>query len=187
MFSEDSQKRQIELLKRIADGDRQSFSELYDEFADILFATAINVTRRHETAEEVVQDVFVQIWQKAKLYNSARGKPLTWAIVLTRNRSIDRVRALQRQISLTERMENETLSAEETDSLHCSAVSDSFALAEKALQKLPPNQKKVIELVILQGFTMSEAATHLGEPVSAIKARVRRGLTKLRSRLPERF
>ena len=82
MQSDDPQYFEIELLKKIAQGDRQSFSELYDRFVRVLFSTAMIVTRQREIAEEVVQDVFVQIWKRASLYNPGRGKPLPWAIVL---------------------------------------------------------------------------------------------------------
>ena len=109
MHADDLQEREIDLLRKIAEGDQQSFSALYDRFADVLYATAWTVTRKHEVAEEVVQDVFVQIWLKASTYNSQRGRPLGWAITLTRNRAIDRIRSAGRQSRLLEQIQQDRL------------------------------------------------------------------------------
>jgi RNA polymerase sigma-70 factor (ECF subfamily) len=182
MDAEDPREREIELLREVARGNRQSFSELYDRFASVLFATALSVTRQHDLAEEVVQDAFVQIWQKAALYDPARSKPLTWAIALTRNRAIDRLRALQRGTQLRERFQNETPQPafDAADAFQLTALADSSARAREALKKLPLEQQQAIELVVLQGCTMPEAAQRLGETLLTIKGRVRRGLIRLR-------
>lgn len=186
MPSENLQEREILLLTRIAKGDRESFSELYDRFADILFATAMTVTHQREIAEEVVQDVFVQIWQKASLYNPGRGKPLTWAITLTRNRAIDRLRGQHRQARLLEDAQREgppNDPASQPDSSHLAAIAESADLARQALVKLPPDQRKAIEMVFLQGLTMAQVADQTGELLPTIKGRVRRGLLRLRELL----
>ncbi|RYD71043.1 MAG: sigma-70 family RNA polymerase sigma factor, partial [Verrucomicrobiaceae bacterium] len=99
--------QEIELLRRVSKGDRLAFSELYDRFSGLLFATAYRILNNQEGAEDVLQDVFVQIWEKAPLYDSSRGKPLTWAVTLTRNKAIDRLRSLQRRGRLQEQVEKE--------------------------------------------------------------------------------
>src|SRR6187399_422513 len=106
---------EIDLLKRIGLGDRLAFSDLYDRFSGVLFATAFRVLNNQEAAEDVLQDVFVQIWEKAPLYDPARGKPLTWAVTLTRNKAIDRLRSVQRRHRLQDDVEKENSTNEQFD------------------------------------------------------------------------
>ena len=90
---------EIELLKRIGQGDRRSFEELYDRFAGVLFSTAYRMLKNQQAAEDVLQDVFIQIWKKAPLYSPGRGRPMTWALTITRNKAIDLLRATRRRIA----------------------------------------------------------------------------------------
>ena len=91
---------EIELVRQVGQGDQRSFAALYDRFAMVLFSTAFRVLRNQEAAEDVLQEVFVQIWKKAPLYDSTRGRPLTWALTLTRNKAIDVLRSMQRRSCL---------------------------------------------------------------------------------------
>ena len=97
----------VALLRRVAQGDRRGLEELYDRFANLLFTVAHRVLNDQQATEDVLQDVFVQIWEKAPLYDVSRGKPLTWAITLTRNKAIDQLRAIQRRGRLAESAERE--------------------------------------------------------------------------------
>src|SRR4030088_628373 len=99
---------EAELLRQIGAGDPDSFEDLYDRFSGVLFSAALQILNDQREAEDVLQDVFVQIWDKAKLYNAARGKPLTWAMTLTRNKAIDRLRSTQRRYRLKDQVEQET-------------------------------------------------------------------------------
>ena len=99
---------EIELLESIGRGDRASFHALYERYSGVLFSTAYQVLNNQAEAEDVLQDVFVQIWDKAKLYDRTRGKPLTWALTLTRNKSIDRLRSAQRRHRLKDEVEKES-------------------------------------------------------------------------------
>jgi RNA polymerase sigma-70 factor (ECF subfamily) len=131
----------------------------------------------------VVQDVFIQIWDKAKLYDPAKGKPLTWALTLTRNRSIDRIRAIQRRTRLRDDFEKETVADESAgirEALSGVDASEKSQILRDAVGRLSPEQRKVIELAFFGGFTQSEIADRLGEPLGTVKARARRGLMKLK-------
>ena len=96
---------EIDLLRRTGQGDRRSFEQLYERFSGVLFSTAYRVLNSPEAAEDVLQDVFIQIWEKAPLYDPERGKPLTWAVTLTRNKAIDRLRSVQRRNRLQDEVE----------------------------------------------------------------------------------
>ena len=181
---------EIELLKRVAQGDRRSFEQLYDRFAGVLFSTAYRVLNNQEAAEDVLQDVFVQIWDKAPLYDPARGKPMTWAVTLTRNKAIDRLRSAKRRHRLSDEIERESKSGEQfddRDSFAAVASVEQGALVRAAIEKLSADQRQAIELAFFSYLTQVEIAERLGEPLGTIKARIRRGLMKLRELLGPRL
>jgi RNA polymerase sigma-70 factor (ECF subfamily) len=174
---------ELDLLARVAKRERAAFEQLYDRYANILYATAMKFLKEDADAQDVVQDVFIQIWDKAKLYDPAKGKPLTWALTMTRNRSIDRIRAIQRRTRLRDDFEKETVldeSAGVRESLSGVDASEKSQVLRDAVGRLSPEQRKVIELAFFRGFTQSEIADRLGEPLGTVKARARRGLMKLK-------
>ena len=92
-------------IRAVANGDRTSFRKLHERFSALLYSTIFKVLNNHEDTEDVLQEVFAQIWGKAHLYDSGKGKPLTWANTMARNRAIDRYRSKRRRSSLAERYE----------------------------------------------------------------------------------
>ena len=174
---------ELDLLARVAKRERAAFEQLYDRYANILYATAMKFLKEDADAQDVVQDVFIQIWDKAKLYDPAKGKPLTWALTLTRNRSIDRIRAIQRRTRLRDDFEKETVADESAgirEALSGVDASEKSQILRDAVGRLSPEQRKVIELAFFGGLTQSEVADRLGEPLGTVKARARRGLMKLK-------
>jgi RNA polymerase sigma-70 factor, ECF subfamily len=180
---------ELDLLARITNRERVAFEELYTRYSNILYATAMKFLKEDADAQDVVQDVFIQIWDKAKLYDPAKGKPLTWALTLTRNRSIDRIRAIQRRSRLRDDFEKETVADESTgirEALSEVDASEKSQILRDAVGKLSPEQRRVIDLAFFGGLTQSEIADRLGEPLGTIKARARRGLMKLKEILGEK-
>jgi RNA polymerase sigma-70 factor (ECF subfamily) len=174
---------EMDLLARVAKRERAALEQLYDRYSNIIYATAMKFLKEDADAQDVVQDVFIQIWDKAKLYDPAKGKPLTWALTLTRNRSIDRIRAIQRRTRLRDDFEKETVvdeSAGVREALSGVDASEKSQILRDAVGRLSPEQRNVIELAFFSGFTQSEIADRLGEPLGTIKARARRGLMKLK-------
>jgi RNA polymerase sigma-70 factor (ECF subfamily) len=181
---------EIGLLRRIGEGDRRSFELFYDRVAGTLFGIACRLLNNREAAEDVLQDVFIQIWEKAPLYDPARGKPVTWAVTLTRNKAIDRLRSSRRRARLQDDLEREAGSSEQADdrnSFETVSAGESGKLAREALAKLPAEQRHALELAFFSGLTQSEIAERLGEPLGTIKARIRRGLAKLRELIEPRL
>ena len=177
------QSAEIELLKRIGQGDRQSFDQLYDRFSRVLFSIAYRLLGNQEAAEDVLQEVFVQIWEKAPRYDPARGKPLTWAVTLTRYRAIDLIRSMRRRGQLNEDAKQEAeVEAQFDDRSSFLAVADSeqHAFVREAIQKLSEEQREAIELAFFSSLTQTEIAERLNQPLGTVKARIRRGLIKLR-------
>ncbi len=174
---------EIALLQRVAQGDRRAFEELYDRFSGVLFSTAYRVLNNQEAAEDVLQDVFIQIWEKAPLYDPTRGKPMTWAVTLTRNKAIDRLRSTQRRNRLQDDVQRESETFEQFDdrsSFDAVASGETSKLVREAIQKLSKDQREAIELAFFSSLTQTEIAERLGEPLGTIKARIRRGMMKLK-------
>ena len=174
---------EIALLRRIAQGDHASLGELYDRFSGVLFSVAYRVLNNREATEDVLQDVFVQIWEKAPSYDPARGKPMTWAVTLTRNKSIDRLRSTQRRNRLQDDIERESQSLEQFDdrsSFEVVVSGEAGALVRPAIAKLSKDQREAIELAFFSSMTQTEIAARLKVPLGTVKARIRRGMMRMR-------
>ncbi len=177
-------------MQRVARGDRECFATLYDRFAGILFSAAYRILNNQHAAEDTLQEVFIQIWDKAAFYDPARGRPLTWAVTLTRHKAIDRLRSTVRRNRLQEDVEREAetfVQFDDRSAVDAAAVGETGALVRAAIHNLSKEQRKAIELAFYSSLTQSEIADHLQEPLGTIKARIRRGMIKLRNALNPEF
>ncbi len=173
---------QCRLLQGVAAGDVTAFGQLYDEFSGLMFSMALRILRDRSQAEDVLQDVFLQIWNRAEAYDSKLGKPLTWMITLTRNRAIDRLRANSRGKRLIEvALENGVGDPHESDSsFEATLRNETASNVRAAITWLPAEQRQAIELAFFGGLTQTEITSALGLPLGTVKARIRRGLIRLR-------
>jgi RNA polymerase sigma-70 factor, ECF subfamily len=173
------------LLHRIARGDRGAMEELYDQYSALLFSIAVKVLRDTGEAEEVLQEVFVQVWQRPDRFNQQLGSATSWLACVTRNRAIDRIRARQNRQRLTETLQGEEQASPAffAENADLALDPDAAVAVRKALQDLPVEQSQAIELTFFSGLTHQETADALGQPLGTIKARIRRGMLKLRDSL----
>lgn len=177
-----AEETQARLLGRIAQRDLQALSEFYDQIATPLFSVALRILGDSAEAEEAIQDVFVQIWEKAPTFDGLLGSAFHWALSITRHRAIDRLRSRQRRARLVEELietgsaDPVQISAPDSDA----AGADESAMLRTALSSLPIDQRQAIELAFFAGLSHPEIAEALGQPLGTIKARIRRGLLKLR-------
>lgn len=174
-----------ELLRRIGAGDRDAFAEFYDRHATLMFSVACKILNNSNEAEDVLQETFVQIWEKAERFNPNLGKASSWAATLVRNKCIDRIRAAQRRSRLAEEAGAEqAIAAEVRDTANEAMLGhDKARLIQTAITGLPAEQRRAIELAYFSGLTQDEIAQKLSAPLGTIKARIRRGLLKLRDEL----
>ena len=181
--------RDSELLRQIAAGDRLAFAEFYDRHSPLMFSVAAKILNDPGEAEDVLQETFVQIWEKAARFNPRLGKASSWAAILTRNRAIDKVRASQRRSRLAEASGREQSGAQIWHDTVNDALygPDKAKLIQSAIQELPPEQRRAIDLAYFSGLTQEEIAQKLNTPLGTIKARIRRGLLKLRDQLEGRL
>lgn len=142
---------------------------------------------QHQTdAEDVLQEVFVQLWKKGAAYDPARGTVFTWSVMIARHKAIDRLRARQRRHQLVEAATAESEAAFRASPSFAPDLNSPRAEHERvrtALSHISPPQRTAIELAFFSGLTQSEIAEKLGAPLGTIKARIRRGLLALRDGL----
>lgn len=175
---------EAELLRRIAQRDHAALGELYDGMGGVVFSLAMRMLSDQREAEEVVQDVFLQIWNKAATFDGSLGSVLSWSLGITRNRCIDYLRARQRRTRIVAEATLEA--ADEPES----AVPGAHALGEAeqkairaAVAGLPTEQQQAISMAFFGGMTHQEIADVMGEPLGTVKARIRRGMLKLKESL----
>src|SRR4051812_12869332 len=172
----------VELLHAVARGDEAALARLYDQYRVILFVLLVRILGSGEEAEDVLQDVFIQVWRRARDYDALRGKPFTWLVTLARSRAIDRLRLLgarQRLADATIQQQTDDIS----DALFDTIQAGQREVVQKALGSLPAEQKQTLLLAYYDGLTQSEIAARLGTPLGTVKTRMRSGMTKLRALL----
>jgi len=171
------------LLERIAQQDQTALAALYDRYARVLYWVALKSLGTAEEAEEVVLDVFSQVWRIAGRYDAAKGRVDTWLFMLTRSRVLDRLRSLQRvNKTATASIDLAQIQSAKggVDPVEDALITERRTLVLTALGSLPPEQRLVIELAYYQGLTQSEIATQTGTSLGTVKTRIRLGLSKLR-------
>ena len=186
MKSPEEIQEEVELITRTADGDQESFEKIYRRYSGAIFSTAYRILNDQQAAEDVMQDVFVQIWDKAGTYDSHRGKPLTWTMTLTKNKAIDRLRSQQRRNRLREEFEHESEIAPVREHIASDNVNqiEKGKIVRSAVMKLSSQQREAIEMAFFAGMTQSEIADQLHEPLGTVKARIRRGMMNLKDIIP---
>ena len=177
-----------QMLRGIANGDRTAFAAFHGRFSGMVYATAVQVLHNHEDAEDCTQEVFSSLWQKAGMYLDDRGKPSTWLAAMARNRAIDKLRARQRRGRLNDSFEDECRIDEpvtRNDPSKQAGVTEMTGHVRSAVMQLSPEQSEAIRMAFFEGLTQLEISQKTGEPLGTIKARIRRGLGRLRLLIKE--
>lgn len=185
--ADDRQHEDAALLQRMARGDPSACAALYDRFSRPLYALALRILGEPADAEDVVQDVFLALWEKAATFEAQRGSAFGWAVTLTRNRAIDKLRTRRRRTQLlADSFAGDLPGASAPpapDSLDNLSTQETSTAVRAALASLPAEQVRALELAFFSGLTQQEIAARLSEPLGTVKARIRRGLFKLRDTL----
>jgi RNA polymerase sigma-70 factor (ECF subfamily) len=173
-----------DLMQLVRQGDSAAFACIYERHSTAAFSLAYRMTQNRNAAEDVVQESFLSLWRSGARYDRTRGSVRTWVLGIVHNRAID---ALRRSIGHDRRRASdegleERFEAREHTDVEAGRREEAREV-RTALQELPADQSRVIELAYYGGFTHSEIATMLDTPIGTVKGRMRLGLQKLRHRL----
>jgi RNA polymerase sigma-70 factor, ECF subfamily len=171
-------------LGRMAQGDHSALAELYDRNARLVFSLALRILQNRADAEDVVQEVFAQVWTQAGRYDITRGAVAAWMLTMARSRAIDRLRSRNSRPetpSETRIVEDlpDTAPRQDLDLLSAEQVE----ILQRALNELPNAQRMALELAYYEGLTHAEIAERLSEPLGTVKTRIRQAVIKLRESL----
>jgi RNA polymerase sigma-70 factor (ECF subfamily) len=173
------------LVERVAAGDEDALSRLYDETSPVVFALALRILRNRADAEEAVLDTYSRAWRKAASYDVTRSSVLTWLIIMARSVSIDRLRSGARR-KISEPLEPaEEMTSPGWDPEVAAYYAQRRVRVLSCLARLPAEQREALELAFLGGCSHSELSAQLGVPLGTIKTRVRLGMARMRTLLGE--
>ena len=178
--SSDAMENDLDLLRGIARGDQADFADLFDRYGGKVLGLLVRMLGRRPDAEEVLQEVFLQVWQRAGDYRPERSSPKTWLFLLARSRALDRIRS--RESSARRDDAFESGSAVEATLPDVGAV-ESRLVVTRALAALTPEQRECVELSFFHGLSLSQIATRLEIPLGTAKSRFLYGMRNLRETL----
>jgi RNA polymerase sigma-70 factor, ECF subfamily len=168
----------VVLVTAIRSGDQGSMAALYDRYSSIVYSVALRVLQDTGAAEDVLQEIFMQVWRNPGAFDASRGNMAAWLAVIARNRAIDALRRRRPENNI----EDMVVSVEHD----LASEADRSRTMEKvrgALQMMPAPQRSALEMAYFEGLTHSEIAGKTGEPLGTIKTRIRAGLLTLRKAL----
>jgi RNA polymerase sigma-70 factor, ECF subfamily len=180
--AEPSQIPDNDLLHAIAGGDEAALAACYDRYRVILFSQILRIVNDRQEAEDCLQEVFLQVWRRARDFDDSRGRAFTWLVTIARSRALDRLRASGSRL----RLANEAAQApheEVGDAAKDAAQAEAGAMVRAALAQLPAEQRSALLLAYFEGLTQTEIAARLGDPLGTVKTRMRSGLNRLRELL----
>lgn len=168
----------VEIIREAARGEVDALTALYDRYVTLLVTLARRMLGDPAAAEDLVQDVFMEVWRRADAYDPSRGSVRTWIMVRLRSRALDRLRSapVRREVATAEiAPQRAAVDAEDPQ------LSPDRHAVREALLGLPDDQRRVLELAYFQGMSMSEISEAIGSPIGTVKSRTAAALTKLRA------
>ena len=173
-------------MQAIARGDEQSLAILYDRYNRILFSLVLRILSDREAAEDVLQEVFLQVWRTASKFDERRGRVFTWLAVMARSRALDLLRSESSRRRTREAVE-ETMKPQDqqTDGLKALQQSETRLKVSQALGELSEVQRQTLLLAYFQGLSQTEIAERTGDPLGTVKTRIRSSMIRLRELLKE--
>jgi RNA polymerase sigma-70 factor, ECF subfamily len=179
----------LELMQAIQASDADALAQLYDRYNGILKALILRVVHNEAEADDLLQEIFMEIWNQAKNFSAQKGKPLGWMVTLARRRAIDGLRKKQAYARAEERLQNEI--EQQPDAWVHNAteeaivLSDTRVLIRKVISGLPPAQQQAIDLAFFRGMSQREIAAKTNTPLGTVKTRLELGLKKIYHGLKE--
>ena len=179
----------LELMLSIQEGDPDALSQLYDRYNGIIKALILRVIHNETEADDLLQEIFMEIWNQAKNFSAQKGKPLGWMVTLARRRAIDGLRKKQAYARAGERLQGEI--EQQPDAWVHNATEeeitfrDTRVLVRGVIDQLPPPQQEAINLAFFRGLSQREIAAETNTPLGTVKTRLELGLKKIYDGLKE--
>lgn len=173
----------VDLMARVAAGDASALSALYDAHAPVVLGVCVRILRDRAEAEEVLGDVFLEVWRRGDRYDASRGGVAGYLVTMARTRALDRLRSRTRRQAHEIAMDGPETALGEPGPLEGAVAQETRRQVKTALETLAPDQRRTLELAFFDGLSHSEVAAALGEPLGTVKARIRRGMLHLKERL----
>ncbi len=179
----------VQLMGRVASGDRGAFSALFERHAPLVLGVLTQMLKRRDEAEEILQEAFLQAWDRAPSYDPNRATPRGWLLLIARSRAIDRIRSRTSRSRREEAVSTEDAWRTEVPPVGTSELeaSERAATVRSALTGLPADQRRCIELAFFEGLSHSQIAAALDQPLGTVKSRILLGMRKLREQLAPAF
>lgn len=171
----------MDRLQRVVDRDEAALAFLYEAMAGRVYGLALRITRRAQTAEEVVEDTFWQVWRQAPRFDPERGSAAAWIMTMARSRALDALRRAGSEESLTDDADERP--AEDDGPEDLVAATEAGCRVRQALQGLDPLPRQLVALAFFRGFSHEEIAVHTGLPLGTVKSHIRRALGRLKEQL----
>ena len=179
----------LQLMHAIQSQDPDALSQLYDRYNGILKALILRVIHNEAEADDLLQEIFMEIWNQARNFSAQKGKPLGWMVTLARRRAIDGLRKKQAYARAEQRLQSET--EQQPDAWVHNATEEEIALSDtrflirKVINGLPPAQQQAIDLAFFRGMSQREIAAKTNTPLGTVKTRLELGLKKIYDGLKE--
>ncbi len=168
---------EMRLVARVRAGDQHALAELYDRYSHVVYGVALRILQDTGAAEDILQDIFLQLWRRPDAFDSSRGSLAAWLAVIARHRSIDRLRRRRPETDI-----EECVIAGGVDPRDETERSLVIEKVRVAMNEMSADQRTAMEMAFFQGLTHTEIAEKTGEPLGTIKTRIRSGLQMLRAR-----
>ena len=172
-----------DLVRQVALGDHDAFSELYDATSSVVYGIALRMLRDPSLAEDIALEVYVQIWRCAGTYSRDRGSAVSWMVTMCRSRAIDWLRSAQGRRSRSAELVDGTIPDPGQGPEESCLATQRTQVVKACLEQLPSEQRRLIELAYFSALSQTEIAEHVGLPLGTVKSRIRLGMARLRDSL----
>lgn len=175
--------RLAELVGKVAQGDHDAFSELYDATSSVVYGIAVRFLRDPSLAEDIALEVYLQIWRCSGSYSLDRGTVISWVVTICRSRAIDWLRSAQGRRSRSAELVDGTIPDPRQDPEESCLTTQRTTVVRACLEQLPSEQRRLIYLAYFSALSQTEIAEHVGLPLGTVKSRIRLGMARLRDSL----
>ena len=182
----------LKLMMRVVECDESALSALYDRYSKVVYTTVLRMVKLTDEAEDLVQEVFLQVWNKAGMFVGTKGSVYTWIMTIARRKAIDRLRSSE-NANKTASLDDDKVTFEVPDAafasnpLHATVSSEYEEIMRSGLAMLSNDARTIIEMSYYEGYTQDQISKKLNVPLGTVKTRMRQGLMKLRDHLRKRM